>query len=216
MRKTIVACAIVALAVGATTATAAQLITGKQIQNGSITGKDIQRGSIGEKKLSGGVQRALAKPGTPGPQGPAGPAGPAGPKGDPGSGGSALSAGNWGVINRNTIHSPAVELRSGPFTPPLGKGSLNLAVADGTEKAAWGNEVDYANKPLALSAVGFHVYNTGENTAVAGNMPSIAFEIDPNVDAYATNYSTLVYTPAASPANAWSGYIDATQGGFWV
>ena len=147
--------------------------------------------------------------------GPRRPGRPAGPKGDPGSGGSALSAGNWGVINRNTIHSPAVELRSGPFTPPLGKGSLNLAVADGTEKAAWGNEVDYANKPLALSAVGFHVYNTGENTAVAGNMPSIAFEIDPNVDAYATNYSTLVYTPAASPANAWSGYIDATQGGFW-
>jgi hypothetical protein len=85
VRKTIVACVLVALAVGATTATAAKLITGKDIQNGSITGKDIARKSIGKKKLTRAVQRALAKQGVPGPRGPAGPKGDKGDKGDPGS-----------------------------------------------------------------------------------------------------------------------------------
>ena len=73
MRKTIVACALVALAVGATTATAAQLITGKQIKNGSITGKDLKRGTVTKKKLSprsarSWPSRALLARG--GPQGP--------------------------------------------------------------------------------------------------------------------------------------------------
>ena len=86
VRKTIVACVLVALAVGATTATAARLITGKDIQNGSITGKDIARKSIGKKKLTRAVQRALAKQGVPGPRGPAGPKGDKGDKGDRGDG----------------------------------------------------------------------------------------------------------------------------------
>jgi hypothetical protein len=86
VRKTIVACVLVALAVGATTATAAQLITGKDIKNGSITGKDIARKSIGKKKLTAAVQRALAKQGATGPQGPAGAKGDKGDKGDRGDG----------------------------------------------------------------------------------------------------------------------------------
>jgi hypothetical protein len=123
-------------------------------------------------------------------------------------------------VNRNTIGSPAAFLRSGPGTPPVGKGALNLAVKDGTEKASYGNEVDSFAGGLVnnLTRVGFHVYTTGENTAAgagSANMPSITFEIDPNVTGKTTNFSSLVYMPPNSASNQWSGYIDATQTGLW-
>ncbi len=57
------------------TATAAKLITGKQIKDGSISAKD----------LSKAVQAQLKKTGATGPAGPAGPAGAPGAKGDPGT-----------------------------------------------------------------------------------------------------------------------------------
>jgi hypothetical protein len=225
LRKSILACLAVALIVGASSATAATLITGKQIKNGTITAADIKRGSINSSRLSQGLRDRLspvgsqgkpALPGATGDHGDKGDKGDHGDKGDKGDPGPRLSSGNWGVINRNTIHSPTVELRSGPFDAPVGDGSLNIAVADGTEKAAYGNEVDFAGEPLDLTAVGFHVYNVGENTAApADNMPSIAFEIDPNVAAVASDYSSLVFTPAESAPNAWSGYIDATTTGLW-
>ena len=53
------------------TATAAQMITGKQIRNGSITAKD----------LSKGLRAQLGVPGPVGPAGASGPVGPAGPAG---------------------------------------------------------------------------------------------------------------------------------------
>jgi len=53
------------------TATAAQMITGKQIRNGSITVKD----------LSKGLRKQLGVPGPAGPVGAVGPVGPAGPAG---------------------------------------------------------------------------------------------------------------------------------------
>jgi hypothetical protein len=228
VRKTILACAAVALIVGTTSATAATLITGKQIKNGTITAEDIKRGSLTGSRLAPGLRERLQAvgaqggPALPGPAGARGEAGPKGDKGDKGAQGDPgpkRSSGNWGVVNRNTIHSPTVELRSGPFDAPVGDGSLNLAVADGTEKAAYGNEIDYTGDDLELDEVGFHVYTTGENnTAPADNMPSIALEIDPNLAALpATSYSTLVFTPNKTASNAWSGYIDATDpaSGWW-
>jgi hypothetical protein len=231
VRKTILACAAVALVVGTTTATAATLITGKDVKDGSITGRDLKDRSVKQADLSRAIRAQLQQvgaqggaPGTPGPKGDAGTVGAkgdTGAKGDKGEHGDAAStrsAGNWGVINRNTIHSPAVELRSGPFDAPVGEGSLNLAVADGSEKAAYGNEVDFAGDPLELDEVGFHVYTTGENNAApSDNMPSITFEIDPNLAAGKpqNNYTSLVFMPAKTASNAWSGYIDATATGLW-
>jgi hypothetical protein len=222
VRKTILACVAVALIAGATSATAATLVTGKQIRNGTITAKDIKRGSINASRLSSGLRRRIPDVGAqggaslPGRPGAAGAKGDQGEKGEKGDDGPKRSSGNWGVINRNTIHSPTVELRSGPFDAPVGDGSLNIAVADGTEKAAYGNEIDFAGKPLDLDQVGFHVYTTGENNdAPADNMPSIAFEIDPNLSTTSAGYSSLVFTPAKTASNAWSGYIDATSTGLW-
>ncbi|MFC8278046.1 hypothetical protein ACFUJR_37060 [Streptomyces sp. NPDC057271] len=141
------------------------------------------------------------------------------------------------MIARNTIGSPVAELRNGPFgsfgvtgsaaRPPLGRGSLGIAVADGStslspasEKVDFGNEVDFYGDPVqGLRRLGFHVFQTGENVSYGGaeNMPNIRFEIDPNLSALpADNYSTMVWVPDASPVtNRWSGFIDATSTGYW-
>ncbi len=144
---------------------------------------------------------------------------------------------HWGVITRNTIGSPVAALRNGPFgsfgltgpqaRPPYGSGSLGIEVADRSttlnppsEKVDFGNEVDFFGRPVqGLLRVGFHVFQTAENIGYGGpaNMPNIRFEIDPNLAALpATTYSTLVWTPAASPVtNGWSPFLDAPQTGTW-
>ncbi len=71
--------------VGAGTATAAKMITGAQIANGTVTGADIMNGTVKNKDLSAGAKAALQGPaGLPGPAGPAGSAGPAGTAGEDG------------------------------------------------------------------------------------------------------------------------------------
>jgi hypothetical protein len=143
---------------------------------------------------------------------------------------------NWGIVDRNTINSPAITLRAGPvsgpgtgsFAPPFGAGSLSFLVAnDDTatsaddEKAAFGNQVDFAGDLVSdLSAVGFRVWQSGENNGKGNpNMPNISFEIDKNGGALAAGeFSTLVFNPSTNPtANQWTGYIDATNGsqGTW-
>jgi hypothetical protein len=139
---------------------------------------------------------------------------------------------HWGVITRNTIGSPVADLRTGPYgsfgvtgpaaSPPYGKGSLGIEVNNPTgfvEKVDFGNEVDFFGDPvLALTEVGFHVFQTGENVTAGGprNMPNIRFEIDPNTPTDANDYSTMVWVPDAAPVvNRWSSFIDATSTGEW-
>ena len=105
--------------------------------------------------------------------------------------------------------------------PAFGVGSLGLTVGE-TEKASFGNEVDFIGDDVsALNQVGFRVFTTQENTKAAPpgtpNMPGIAFEIDPNgAGGTTTNFSSLTWNPATNTApNVWSAYIDATTSGFW-
>lgn len=232
---------VAAALVGGGTASAANLITSDDVKNGSlrsvdlendtIKSKDVTDGSLRVKDLTDDAVDTLQK------QGPQGATGPQGPKGDTGATGARGPQGpkgdnatyvgeHWGVIARNTIAPATAVLRSGPFSawagdvvkPPFGQGSLALTVAGSTDKVAFGNEVDFQGMRVAdLSAVGFHVYTTGENSeAPTANMPSIAFEIDPNVGAVNSNYSSLVFTPTSNSApNKWSDYIDATTEGLW-
>ena len=168
-----------------------------------------------------GVAGAKGDPGAPGPSG------PAGPKGDQGVPGTVVYDGaHWGLIDRNTIGSPVGALRSGPYegtsTPPLGIGSLGFSVKDGTEKVAFGNEIDFFGQPVTgITAVGFHVFWTGEDKAIgADNLPNITFEVDPTGTANATgpNYSSLVFVPFGAPllTNRFNA-IDATSAtaGWW-
>jgi hypothetical protein len=214
------------------------LIDGGDIKNGSITAADIKdrslssrdmaEGSINLDRLSDGTQRRInEKPrdgkdginGTNGVNGKDGANGRNGANGQDGATGAAGTnatgdSGNWGVVSRNVIGSPDIDLRSGPATPPLGKGSLKLLVGDGTEKAAYGNEVDFVSAPLAsITDASFGVYTTGENRAISpANLPSLAFEVDPSgPDTTGANFSTLVSLPTDAPANQWSTQ-DAAAG----
>lgn len=183
--------------------------------------------------------KAKAGTGRDGAQGPQGQPGGTGSPGAPGSN-AVFNASNWSAIPRNNIGSPRVELQDGPHgsfgvtgaaaNPPFGTGSLGIGVSDnamadppGTstdpqEKASFGNETDFFGDPvLDLSQVGFHVFQTGENANIgARNMPNIVFEIDPNLAATASNFSSMVWIPDAAPVtNQWSGYLDATTTGDW-
>jgi hypothetical protein len=89
VRKSILACVAVALIVGTTSATAATLVTGKQIKDGSITGQDIKKRSINAARLTKGLQDKIDKRGPAGPAGAKGDTGAAGPRGETGPAGPA-------------------------------------------------------------------------------------------------------------------------------
>lgn len=203
------------------------------IAGGLITGKDIKNGTLAAKELTKKLRKKINKTGTgtaggPGVQGSQGAQGAAGADGAAGAAGPATAATysnpEWGQIDRNTLGSPTVALRGGPFvgaqSPPFGDGSLSLtlngvprtASANEAEQATFGNEVDFTGDPVSgLTQVGFHVYTTSENNGRGNpNMPSIKFEIDPNLSSTTSSYSTLQFMPSNSTANQWSGYIDAT------
>jgi hypothetical protein len=103
-----IAVIVVLLSIGS--ATAAKLITGREIANHSITGADVKRKSLPLSVLK-------TKPrGTPGPQGPKGAAGPQGPKGAAGAKGDP---GEIGVIGPEGEPGPSaiteVETLAGPI-----------------------------------------------------------------------------------------------------
>ena len=85
LRNTLIVAAAV-VAVGGGTATAAKLITGKDVKNGSLTGKDVRNKSLGVSDLSAKARASLrGQAGLTGPTGPTGAAGAAGAKGDAGA-----------------------------------------------------------------------------------------------------------------------------------
>lgn len=113
---------------GAGTATAARLITGKDIKNGSITAKDLSKG-------------LRARLGAPGPTGAQGPKGDPGAKGDQGPAGLSLltfadSSVSGGITLNGTqqvVTSTASQLPQangavgGPLTIPAGPGKYVLS-----------------------------------------------------------------------------------------
>jgi hypothetical protein len=82
IRTVAIAAAAAALA-GGTSATAANLITGRSVKDGTLTGKDIKDRSLTARDFKGSIQSGSA-----GPTGPTGPAGPAGPQGERGADGA--------------------------------------------------------------------------------------------------------------------------------
>lgn len=124
---------------------------------------------------------------------------------------------HWGIISRNVIGNASASTATTSTAAPAGDGALHIHTGAATDKTAFGNEVDFAGKNVKdLGTIGYSVYTTGENSALGNNMPSITFEIDPNVDGNAANYSSLVYVPANSASNAWTA-INATtdEGKHW-
>ena len=104
MRKSILAAALAVLIVGGGSATAAKLISSKDIRNGTIRNADVHKSSISLNRLSPGVQRLLKQvsensqvtadsqsSGAPGAKG------DKGEKGDPGASGTNGSSGSSGA-----------------------------------------------------------------------------------------------------------------------
>jgi hypothetical protein len=213
MKKSILVLAAVIVAVAGGSAEAAHLITSADIKDGTIQGKDIHNGTIAMSRLTPSVRTAI-KNGTKlrVQSGPAGASGANGKDGASGKDGKDLTLvpSNWGIIDRNTIGSPDMALRQGPATPPLGLGSLNILVGSGSEKAAYGNEVDFTGDSLSgLTSVGFSVYQTGEDQTTNGgptNLPNIAIEVNPHT---ARSFSTLVFVPnGTATANSWNAFTQ--------
>lgn len=178
------------LVAGVGSATAAGLIGSEDVENNSLrsidirdetlTGADVKDGSLQAKELTDKAVDSLR---------------------------TKYVGPNWSIVDRNVIGNGDSYLRSGPGTVPSGVGSLGLRTGSPDDKAAFGNQVDFRDDLVKdLTAVKFSVYTTAENRAKApNNMPSIAFEIDPNrEDKPTTTYSTLVYAPDNTEASQWT------------
>lgn len=189
-------------------------VNGRDGANGA-GGQDGARGLQGQAGTAGndGVNGVAGKDGVDGNDGKDGVNGVDGKDGRDGTD-ATIASGNWGIIDRNVIGSASAVLRSGPGGAPLGTGSLNVSVADGASKIAFGNEADFAGlKVSSINALGFSVYQTGENASIsAANLPNISLEVNPGVAG--KTYSSLVYNPAPVQPSRWST-VDAAQGAGW-
>ncbi len=144
------------------------------IHDNSVQSADIKNGTVGDDDLSQGVRDKMNRP--------------------------SYNGADWSVIDRNVIGNGDAYLRSGPsaaggVAPPSGIGSLGLRTGAAGDKAAFGDQVDFAGKALSsINTVSYYVFTTGENnSAAANNLPSVAFEVDPNTPT--RTFSTLLYVP---------------------
>ena len=187
----------------------------RQHATDGVNGRDGANGAGGQDGARG-LQGQAGTAGNDGVNGVDGKDGVNGVDGKDGRDGTdaTIASGNWGIIDRNVIGSASAVLRSGPGGAPLGTGSLNLSVADVASKIAFGNEADFAGlKISSINALGFSVYQTGENASISSaNLPNISLEVNPGVAG--KTYSSLVYNPAPVQPSRWST-VDATQGAGW-
>jgi hypothetical protein len=175
-------------------------VNSAKIADGTVSSADIANGSIATADISAGAISDLTE----------------------------FSGGNWGVVDRNVIGNGDSYLRSGPVggdipdipavSPPLGVGSLGLRTGSDTDKAAFGNQINFIGDPVAgLTAVSASIYTTQENIDVAANnLPNIVFEIDAKLDAVAgaIDFTSMVYVPPDQIAPGWR-VADATTEGLW-
>jgi hypothetical protein len=196
------ATAILALSAGSG-AVAAGLVTSADIKDFTIQSRDMRDGAITSSKIrDGGVH------------------------------GNDLSAGvssrlgytgaEWSIVDRNTIGNGDAFLRAGPSAanfgspqePPLGDGSLGLRTGSPDDKAVFGNQTDFVDRPLSeISTVEYSVFTTNENRGKSpnnDNLPNVQFEVNPHTT---TSYSTLTFVPEAQPYG-WSD-IDASTAQGW-
>ncbi len=166
-------------------------VTTPDLANNSVNSAKIVNGSIQIGDISAAAQDAL----------------------------TAVSGANWGTVDRNVRGNGDSDLRAGPtagpIAPPLGIGSLGLRTGATTDKATFGNQVDFVGMLVSdLTALSYSVFTTDVNIGVSpANLANIQFEIDPNLDGVASNFSTMSHVPPAQ-LPGWSA-IDAVAAGQW-
>ena len=217
--------AAVVVTLGGTGAVAAGLITSADIKNGSVQGVDIASSAVGSTEIANGSvgSQDLASQSV-------------------GSSeldstllhqiqqGGLTGSPNWSVVDRQVRGDGDAHLRLGPTSntlsaagivdPPLGIGSLGLRTSAGANQAAFGNEVAFNGDLVSsLTTLGFSVFTTTENNNRGPNMPSIVFEIDPNLTgAPGVDVANMVYTPPNGRDDRWTAFdaTDNTQGRTWT
>jgi hypothetical protein len=213
--------------VGAGSAEAATLISGKDIKPHSITGTNIQHHSLFRIDLSPHTISSLQ--GDTGARGVKGDTGARGPIGDQ----ATFSSLPWGVIGRNTIGSPVAQYRVGPGTTPAGDGSLGIEVAGppngdtsanpaldaqklafGVSGADFGTETGITN-PKAITSLSYEALTDMDfSSTTAINPPGLTIESNPDISdgTGPITFTSLVYAPpvvTSSQVGSWQTY-DAT------
>lgn len=220
--------AVVALVVGVSSgAVAAKLITGKDVKDNSLTTKDIKNGTLttkdikkngvkgdrlkkgsvsGDRLKNGAVTSKQIKDGTIS-------------SGDLSSSTknslkTTYAGENWSIVDRNVQGNGDSALRAGPSfrapdgsfetKPPFGIGSLGMRVGATSDKASFGNQVNFGG--IALST--FTTLSYWVFTPSGAVSPNLQLEIDPNLSSNATNFTTLSYENEGVTAGAWTK-IDA-------
>lgn len=167
----IAALVAVALASAGTTATAAKLVTGKDVRNGSLTGADVKdrslggadlkRGGIPADRLTAGARKSLeGQAGPAGATGPQGPQGPQGAKGDPGAfktivtrSATASFTGGDGVVGQaktaTALCQAGEQLVSGGYFAPTATagGDPQFVVTGQAPVASDGSQLDQGEAP---------------------------------------------------------------------
>jgi hypothetical protein len=146
----VVLAAIVVVLLGGT-ATAAHLISGKQIKNGSITGVDVKNKSLTAADFRGsvvGVQGPTGAQGATGSQGATGARGPTGPKGATGDPGTAGPTGATGATGpTGTVAGPTGGTGPTGVTGQTGPTFLTGHISiPGTDTDCRGSPVGFTDK----------------------------------------------------------------------
>ncbi len=150
----------VILAACAGSATAASLITGQQIRNGTVTGADIKNRSLGTVDLSRAAIRSLATPG------PAGSPGRDGTNGVPGAPGTTGVPGTQG--QPGTPGLPGTPGEPGGFS----SAAVERVSNTGSAAADFGNPAIQARCPAGKRVLGGGFEKTAAVTNVLRSRPS--------------------------------------------
>ncbi len=172
---------------------AANAVNSAKIGDGTVTSADIADGTVAEADVDPDLLAGL---------------------------GGGFDGPNWGIVDRNVIANGDSYLRAGPIVlnedgdrtgPPAGIGSLGIRTGSGDDKAAFGNQVDFFGEFLnSITTLEFSVFTTIENSNEApNNMPSLVFEINPNLTANpGIVFSSLVMIHDNTAPGVWTE-IDA-------
>lgn len=204
--RVVLVAAVVAALLGGSVATAAKLITGKDIKNGSITASDIKKGSIGLNRLSKGTQALIRKAGAPGATGAAGKNGANGANGAPGAPGASFDPG--AVSAQNAPAFGFTRWRDSDKDSSIGFASNTLVLASVGGKPIGVNlPIPGGTKVADLAALDY---------TVPAQAPGAALRVEIFVDGLGNSipakYTTLVYEPAgAGPFKS----TTATTAAWW-
>jgi hypothetical protein len=143
--KTAVIAAIVALGIGASSATAASMIGSSQVKDNSLTTKDIKNGTLSVADLSAAARASLK-----GSRGPAGATGATGLGGSPGVQGPA---GGFDPAKVSYVTGPKVNVPASSAGNP-GAGLSVAKCPTGTKVVGGGYYFSYANAGITVETSG--------------------------------------------------------------